>query len=594
LSLVAPVSTPPFQLSLARLERVPLIVWCLLAVVAFGLFNFSGDATKLVKSLGDTDDATRLTQVRELIDGAPWFDRTLSRFGGPNTLHSHWSRLIDAPLALILSAARTVLSEDAAVRLLRTVWPLLVLLPLYYLIARYCRRRAGFAAALLSLVLVVYCDSGGLQFYLGRIDHHNVMIFGTVGGLLSLAVALVRPREGWLAGGLLGFALAIGYEPLALVVVSLAFAALYSASTGRGILGVQRAAIAFALTLAAALALTETPRQWFGDIHCDALSSNLVVLAAFAAAGMSVIAATGRRLSPAGRIAVLATFGAAGLAAYGFAEPVCMRGPLAEVDPALGPLWLDGVQEIQTLWQFLRSAPVGGAVFLITCLIGLMAAILNWRRRRDGQSLLLLAAICAGFALGAYQIRVIPYATFLMVPALAELIMAIPETAEVSPLAMRLTGLMFLNQYTTILAAAGLVSLLGGPVGQADTNLAANECLATASIKPLAKLEKGLVVTDVDLGPYIVALTNLDVLSAPYHRMDKSILLGERIRAAKPDIARAELGRIGARYVAACSKMPVRSDKDSLAAALTHGEAPAWLEPVALDGPTPVRVWRVK
>jgi hypothetical protein len=594
LSLVAPASTPPFQLSLAKLERVPLIVWCLLAVIAFGLFNFSGDPTKLVKSLGDTDDATRLTQVRELIDGAPWFDRTLSRVGGPNPLHSHWSRLIDAPLALILSAARTVLSEDAAVRVLRTVWPLLVLPPLYYLIGRYCRRRSGFAAALLALVLSVYCDTGGLQFYPGRIDHHNVMIFGTVGGMLSLAVALVRPREGWLAGVLLGLALAIGYEPLALVIVSLAFAALYSASTGRGILGVQRAAIAFALTLAAALAVTETPRQWVGDIHCDALSLNLVILAAFAAAGMSTIAAAGKRLAPAARVAMLATFGAAGLTAYGFAEPVCMRGPLAEVDPALGPLWLDGVQEIQTLWQYLHTAPLGGAVFLVTCLIGLSAAVLNWRRRRDGQSLLLLVSICASFALGAYQIRVIPYATFLMVPALAELIMAIPETAEVSPLAVRLAGLLFLNQYTTVLAAAGLVSVLGAPVGQTDANPAANECLATASIKPLAKLDKGLVVTDVDLGPYIVALTNLDVLSAPYHRLDKSILLGERIRAAKPEVARAELNKIGARYVAACSQMPVRSDKDSLAAVLTNGEAPGWLEPVALDGPTPVKVWKVK
>jgi hypothetical protein len=181
-----------------------------------------------------------------------------------------------------------------------------------------------------------------------------------------------------------------------------------------------------------------------------------------------------------------------------------------------------------------------------------------------------------------------------MVPALAELIMAIPETAEMSPLAVRLAGFLFLNQYTTVLATAGIVSVLGGSIGQTDANPAANECLATASIKPLAQLDKGLVVTDIDLGPYIVALTKLDVLSAPYHRLGKSILLSEHIRASRPEAARAELGKIGARYVAACSKMPVRFEKDSLAAVLTRGEALAWLEPVALDGPTPMKVWRVK
>jgi hypothetical protein len=48
------------------------------------------------------NDATRLVEVRELVNGSPWYDTTLPRVGAPQPLVSHWSRLIDAPLALLI------------------------------------------------------------------------------------------------------------------------------------------------------------------------------------------------------------------------------------------------------------------------------------------------------------------------------------------------------------------------------------------------------------------------------------------------------------------------------------------------------------
>ena len=63
----------------------------------------------LANWLGDTDDAVRLVTVRELLGGAPWFDTTLPRIGAPEPLVSHWSRLIDAPLAVLMLLFRPLL-----------------------------------------------------------------------------------------------------------------------------------------------------------------------------------------------------------------------------------------------------------------------------------------------------------------------------------------------------------------------------------------------------------------------------------------------------------------------------------------------------
>ena len=64
-------------------------------------------------SLGDTDDAARLVSVRELLAGARWFDTTLPRIGAPEPLVSHWSRLIDAPLGVMIAVFAPLLVTTA-------------------------------------------------------------------------------------------------------------------------------------------------------------------------------------------------------------------------------------------------------------------------------------------------------------------------------------------------------------------------------------------------------------------------------------------------------------------------------------------------
>jgi hypothetical protein len=110
----------------ARLGRASLLAWSAIGVMVFAALAFSFDPTRLLTSLGDTDDATRMIEVRAWMSGASWFDLTLPRFGGADPLVSHWSRLIDVPLAGLLLGFELFLPADEAELVVRALWPLLV------------------------------------------------------------------------------------------------------------------------------------------------------------------------------------------------------------------------------------------------------------------------------------------------------------------------------------------------------------------------------------------------------------------------------------------------------------------------------------
>jgi hypothetical protein len=102
----------------------------------------------------------------------------------------------------------------------------------------------------------------------------------------------------------------------------------------------------------------------------------------------------------------------------------------------------------------------------------------------------------------------------------------------------------------------------------------------------------------VNLGPYLVALTRLDALSAPYHRLGPSILAANNILHAPAGEAETLLREAGARYVITCPGLDSTGPKEGAArnALLTEllaGKPPPFLEAVPLAQPTPLKVWRI-
>ena len=589
----------------------PFVLAAVCGVCALAAIDLATNPTRIVDMLGDTDDAVRLMEVRALIGGASWGDMTLAGIGAPAPLVSHWSRLIDLPLALLIMLLTPLLGAGAAETVTRFVWPLLLLVPLCVVLARAAAvadagigatadpQRSASAAGFAAVALTVTAITGLYQFLPGRIDHHNAMILATLAGLLLLNRSISEPALGTAAGIALGLALAVGYEPMALVVAGLVVHALAVLVTRRGETGLLRAAIAMTAAMLAALLLTTAP-SGLASSRCDALSLNLVLLAAAGTAGLwlAIDGPLARRQLPL-RLAGVAAAGAAGLAAYGLAGPTCLAGPFGGLDPSIDRLLLRDVIETRSWFWQLSTAPGLAVTFAISAGLGLVAAFQLWRADAGPRAGLMLVTLGAAIALGLWQTKLIPYASFLAVVPLAAWIGRLPARGTTSSTKVRVAAALAASQIVILLTTSPLLATLK-PADQdfAGWLATAKTCITSRAVAPLAALPPGLALTDRDLGPYVAASTSHRVVAGPYHRLDKALLATDGIFFGPEQEAEGRLRALGVDYIAVCPGFTRRAGvpvgRDGLLGALVHGRAPAWLEAAPLAGDTPIRVWRLR
>lgn len=583
-----------------RFSSVPLLAWCLLGIVFLVTLDLSASPDRLLKSLGDTDDATRLTEVRLLLSGAPWYDMTIARFGGAEPLVSHWSRIVDLPLVALIAGFKLFTGTGTAELLARYVWPLVVLFALLTLISRAVEARSDRIGGFTAVLLTVTAFSAITQFMPGRIDHHNMMILGAIGGVLLLSESFSSPRAGWWSGVLLALGTAVGYEALSLTVVALAIANLQPLATGRGGEGAMRASVAFAATLVVLMLATVGPSQLLIP-RCDQISPNLAILAMFGAGGSAL--AHGRLATASWRLRLGVLVGATlvGAAVYGAIEPACLNGPFGQVYPEAFSVWLGSVLELQPITWLLRTSPATGLAGLLFIGAGVAAsACLAWRRPSDG-AVLLLAIHVAALLLALWQIRLMSYSTLLSVVSLSVLPAELAASGVRSPAVVRVVSTMMASQaFMFALVAPAVEAMSLTPKAKLEALKGVGECVTTSSISPLASLPPGRAINDIDLGPYLAALTRIDAVAAPYHRLGRPIVETDKVLFGPIAEAEARARRLDADYIAICPGLVidivdgVQVSRKGLRHALLAGETPPWLEPVVVAGQSPVKVWRIK
>jgi hypothetical protein len=117
--------------------------------------------------------------------------------------------------------------------------------------------------------------------------------------------------------------------------------------------------------------------------------------------------------------------------------------------------------------------------------------------------------------------------------------------------------------------------------------------LDNAAFGTLARLPRGIVLGEIDLGSYILADTPHSVISAPYHRMTWGILSAHEALAAPTAQAAARVMALKADYIVVCPVHAAGLAPGSLGADLAGGATPPWLETVS--GPADVlKIYRVR
>ncbi len=584
-----------------RLQSIPNWTWWLLAVIVVGVRGWTTVGGGIYGNAGDSDDVTRLLQVRELMASGSWFDTTTMKIGGDAGMLSHWSRLIDLPLAALISLFSLAMPIEDAERLTHIVWPMSLFAALLWVMYRSVAIVAGERAARITMVLVALAPSACYQFSVGRIDHHNAMIAAIVSATLLMWSAPQRVDRWLIAGGLTGLAVAIGYEALAPAVVLGVLATIWGFIDKQAERPVGAFALSLALVFAAAFLATIAPSHWM-NIHCDAISLNMVVLISFCVAGLLVAVGPGSNWSLSARLGVIAIFGVGGIAGFGAMEPKCLAGPEGQLPALLGPVWFNKVSEAQSpLLLFFKGDC--GRTFVLLARSGIALAIQSrqaWKNR--GYADVFLFAVLAFFAgFACWQFKYSPYAMLLAIVPIAIGISRLESTGDISAPTIRFTAIVLGNQMFLIVLACVFENLVGQPK-TLSTKIGEQSfaCTRPDAIHDLADLPPGLIASHINIGAYIAGLTHHRVLSAPYHRIANAILANDAIFSLRdPRGAASVLKQQDVDYVVVCVPLDRLSnskpgEKATLREDLANGKAPDYLVPVALSNPKSLyRVWKV-
>jgi len=547
----------------------------------------------------DGDDAMRLLQVRELLDGKGWFDLHQPRLGPEGGTLMHWSRLVDLPMAALARVLEPFIGREAALQFAISFWPLIT-------VALVCGALVTGARALGGQGVLVFTCALGLailyrhfRFLPGAIDHHNLQL-----GLVLLGAVLLFPRERnasqmALSGLSLALAAAIGAEVYPFILVLAAFVAADWALAG---VPAQRGAVVFGASFAAGLAATflaTVPPLDYWTARCDVHSSVTLLAGLGGGIAFALAAQVTSAKSRAIRMAALANVAAISAALVLVSGPACISNPLDTLSPQARELWLARVDEARPGYAFLGDRLDKFLFRLAPTVLALAAAIwFAWRRDHTRAQVLSILMLTVSIVLALYQTRFYVFGQLFAVLPLAMLAARL-QSGAYGPGVPRLAYLG-----AVVLALPAVWGIVGGFIAPSKTqNLtglaarAAANCDPAATHAALNALPAGRILAPPSDTPTLLLETRHSALYGHYHRNTAGIDAALGIYTAASDDARARLAAARVDYILVCpSDADIRFFAayvpDGLIAGLTRGDVPAWLEPVKAD--TPTAIYRVR
>jgi hypothetical protein len=578
-------------------------VWLAFGLVAAVLLGRALYNMPTIPLLIDTDDAMRLTVVRDLIAGQNWYDPVQHRLNTPYGAEMHWSRLIDLPIAGLILLLRPLAGPMADV-IAAYAWPLILLFCLLALSAMITVKLVGREGMLPALVLPAFSLAALAEFAPGRIDHHSVQILLSLVLLYCSIEALMRPRFAVGAGLAAAAALAIGIESLPSVAAAiLAFGLIWVLLPGRA--NVLRSfGLGFAAATLGLAALALSPDRWLQPA-CDALSLVYVALAVGVGAGFTALSLLPARQAQT-RLLLGVVAGGALVAALISAFPDCLQGPYAALDPWLAEHWIERIREAVPLWKHIAANPVHGIAVSLPPLLALAVTACRVRfggREARSEWLVYGLFLALMIVVMLVQVRGSRMAAMLAVPAGAWLIVKAREHYLARPRPLRILGLLgswigFAGVAVAAIVHVIFVAVPDRPAAQTGAGADLRQkCLMDSSFEMLAALPPARAMSFIDLGAHVLAYTPHEVVAAPYHRNQQGVRDALDFFSRPLVEARAILDERGISLVVICPQMSemkglADAAEDSFVRLHARGALPAWLVERSDEG-DPIEVFEV-
>ncbi|MER8896030.1 GtrA family protein [Mesorhizobium sp. M0676] len=579
----------------------------LLAMLVVLAVNAATGFRELSDAGGDNDSLLRLVEVRDMLAGQGWFDLHQYRMGPEGGFIMHWSRLVDAPLAAIILAASALTGSMAmAEAIAQVLWPSLLFCLAVFFTARAARSFAGVGAVLPAIVIGAAALHFIGIFLPGALDHHNVQLTLTMASLSLLLEAPTRRWAALISGLCAALTLAVGMETAPYVAtIGACIALLFVVDPG----GERRIARDFGLGFAGVSALvfvTTIPPSAWGQAQCDAFSAVQFVVAAIAGLGLAAVTSltvsngtASRRLISLSLLALV--LGAVVVVLF----PQCLAAPYANLDPRLKELWLDHIDEAQSLFSIAVNEPASLAARYVTPLVAMALMALRLRGPWRRQDSLVGALLVGAFIVSAWQVRGSTFSIAFAVIPLSAWIASWRERARISPagsVSLRMAAVWVVSVNAVWAGAAAATSSVFEAskvsVEAQDTD-SDPSCERKASFAALARLPDTTVLAISNLGSPILAYSGHRVFAGPYHRNIAGDLLALDAFLGSADQARMIAAAHHVGLMALCrgsaeSKMLAAKAPQGFLARLMQGSVPDWLEPVAETRGTPVELYRVR
>jgi MFS family permease len=548
-------------------------------------------------ALSDTDDNMRFAQVQALLHGQGWYDLRQHRIDPPAGISIHWSRLVDLPIAALMLILQPLFGGQEAARWSCAIAPMLALGAALYGMMLTVRRLVDRWAFLLAAAILVCADTTMLMWMPLRIDHHGWQLASLIVAVAGMADGK-RFRGGLTAGFATAFSLTIGLELLPYLAVVGALILLWWVIEGDQANRLR----GYGLSLAAGTAFGYLVFGSFDNEQylCDALTP--VYLSTLVGAG-AILFALGSFPFAERWVRIVAALAAGGAICgfYAGAFPQCLGRP-EHLPPEADKLWFSHIKEAKPLYQH------GWRIAFPTLSLSIVGVIGSgwafWRARGTEKAvpwaLVFLLSVFSALLL-FWQTRAGPGSQLMgVIGATALGWPMINWTLEHRNMLVRVFG----SVAVFLLVSGSFSALIVEYVPEHRTayrqkvDMANRRCPTLPALRPIAALPQSTILTFIDLGPRLIAVTHHQAVAGPYHRAADAILdVQHSFRATSPEVAHEVMRRHGASLLLICPGLSESTVYASEApkgfyVQLAHGRVPDWLAPVKLPDGSPFRLWR--
>ena len=260
-------------------------------------------------------------------------------------------------------------------------------------------------------------------------------------------------------------------------------------------------------------------------------------------------------------------------------------------------------------WESLGFTLMELLIVVVVMAISLFLLIRQALETRTTDHVFMAASTLLACLYGFYYIKLLPYGNLLALLPIACWIARLPARADMSVLSVRLAAVLVTSQTFCGLLAGLVIGLFSDVEANAKDKMSSSvaSCTTRSDIAALSSLPPGLIISDIDLGPFIAVSTRHRAYAGPYHRIHKSIGDVLALQSASLSEAGQQLAKMNADYLVLCgitpepdTKTPEATAKTSKAKAekfsthMRRGGSFKGLEPVSIGKTVgPLRVWKI-